>query len=126
MNYKEFVNLFEAKKYDKLQFDKINIQKLFVLYFLNKENITDFNIINNKFVNITNKNLNLTKSQITKLKHNTHSEYIGLDLLQLLDKIKLNLPDLFIEIYDINYDIKERNKVSTKSNRLIFFGLKKI
>ena len=38
MNYKEFVNLFEAKKYDKIQFDKINIQKLFVLYFLNKEN----------------------------------------------------------------------------------------
>ena len=50
MNYKEFVILFEAKKYDKLQLDKINIQKLFVLYFLNRENITDFNIINNKFV----------------------------------------------------------------------------
>ena len=40
--YKEFTNLFEVIEYDNIQFDKINIQKLFVLYFLNKENITDF------------------------------------------------------------------------------------
>ena len=38
----------------------------------------------------------------------------------------MNIPELFIKIYDITYEFKIKNKIDNRENRLIFFGIKKI
>ena len=88
--------------------------------------IADYNTINNKLIEISGFKLKLSKSQLSKIKSKINKEYIGLDLNELLQKIKISIPDLFIEITDINYEIKLNNKEHKRSNRLYFFGLKKI
>ena len=74
---------------------------------LNKKNITDYSLINNKLVEISGIKLKLSKSQLSKIKNKNNKEYIGLDLNELLQKIKLSILDLFIEITDFNYETKK-------------------
>ena len=125
IDFTEFINLYETNNFKNLNFNDEYIQKLFILYMINKKNITDYNLINNKLVEISGAKLKLSKSQISKIKSKNNKEYIGLDLNQLLEKIKLTIPDLFVEITDFNYEIKIKNKDCKRSNRLYFFGLKK-
>ena len=66
--------------------------------------------------------MKLNASQLSKLKTKFLDEYKGLDIIQLLDKIKNKIPNLYKKIYDIKYDIEIKNKKIKKSNRLIFFG----
>ena len=37
----------------------------------------------------------------------------------------MTLPELIIKIYDILYEIKIKNKLENRENRLVFFGIKK-
>ena len=37
----------------------------------------------------------------------------------------MNIPELYIKIYDIIYEFKLKNKSENRENRLYFFGLKK-
>ena len=50
---------------------------------INKKNITEYNLINNKLVEIYGAKLKLSKSQISKIKSKNNKEYIGLDLNEL-------------------------------------------
>lgn len=61
---------------------------------INKKNIYDYKSINNKLVEISGVSIKLSKSQVSKLKNNV--EYMFLDLNQLLEKIKLSIPDFYI------------------------------
>lgn len=76
-------------------------------------------------IEISGVKLKLSKSQLSKIKSKINKEYIGLDLIEFLQKIKISIPDLFIEITVINYEIKLNNKEYKRSNRLYFFGLTK-
>ena len=40
-------------------------------------------------------------------------------------KLKLLVPDLYIKIFDVKYEIKIKNKIQIHENRIIFFGLQK-
>jgi hypothetical protein len=42
----------------------------------------------------------------------------------LIEKLKLEEPNLYSLINDLNYNIKIKNKDENRSQRLIFFGLK--
>lgn len=42
-----------------------------------------------------------------------------------MNKIQLELPDLFTNILDIKYEIKIKNKNETREQRLFIFGLNK-
>ena len=66
---------------------------------LNKKNITDYSLINNKLVEISGIKLKLSKSQLSKIKNKNNKEYIGLDLNELLQKIKL----YFFGLKNLNY-----------------------
>ena len=50
---------------------------------INKNNITDFSILNKKYVDIFGINIKLSKIQISKLKNKYLDSYKGLDLVQL-------------------------------------------
>ena len=39
--------------------------------------------------------------------------------INVVEKIKVNVPDLYIKIFDIKYEIKIKNQLS--DNRIIFF-----
>ena len=74
-------------------------------------------------MNFFGENLNLSKSQFSKIKNKFNDEYKDLDIIQLIEKIKIQVPDLFIKIYDIKYEIKFKNLLESRENRLVFFGL---
>ena len=42
-----------------------------------------------------------------------------------MNKIKIEIPELFTNILDIKYDIKFKNKNETREQRIIIFGLDK-
>ena len=42
-----------------------------------------------------------------------------------MNKIKIEIPELFTNILDIKYDIKIKNKNETREQRIIVFGLDK-
>ena len=42
-----------------------------------------------------------------------------------MNKIKIEIPELFTNILDIKYDIKIKNKNETREQRIIIFGLDK-
>ena len=44
--------------------------------------------------------------------------------ISVVEKIKVNVPDLYIKIFDIKYEIKIKNQLS--DNRIIFFVYEKI
>ena len=44
--------------------------------------------------------------------------------INVVEKIKVNVPDLYIKIFDIKYEIKINNQLS--DNRIIFFVYEKI
>ena len=44
--------------------------------------------------------------------------------INVVEKIKVNVPDLYIKIFDIKYEIKIKNQLS--DNRIIFFVYEKI
>lgn len=124
IEYKEFINLIETKNLNDINSDDIYIQKMFVAYMINKKNIIDYTTINKYYVDLFAHNLKLTKSQISKIKNKYLDEYKGLDFIQLLEKIKDKIPNLFTQIYDIKYNIKIKNKNTIRENRIIFFGIK--
>ena len=43
--------------------------------------------------------------------------------INVVEKIKVNVPDLYIKIFDIKYEIKIKNQLS--DNKIIFFCLRK-
>ena len=114
----------ESNKYTELNSDDIYIQKLFVIYMINQKNIWDNPTINKYFTDYFGSNLSLSNSVLSKIKNKFFDEYKDLDLIQLLEKVKLNIPNLFINIYDVEYEIKIKNKRNIRNNRIIFFGIK--
>ena len=126
LSYNEFIKLLNQKKYDEINPKEIYIQKYYVNYQIQQKNINDYATINKNYIDIFGQNLKLTKSQFAKIKNIFNDEYKNLDIIQLIEKIKMNIPELFIKIYDITYEFKIKNKIVNRENRLIFFGIKKI
>jgi len=125
ISYKDFIGMMITKKYNEINHKEIYVQKYFVNYQINEKNIKDYATINKNYVDIFGDNLNLTKSQFSKIKNKFNDEYKNLDIIQLIEKIKTNIPDLYIKIYDIKYEIIIKNKKNNRDNRLIFFGINK-
>ena len=113
----------DSKKYEEINSNELFIQKWFILYMINKKNITENSTIFKYFFDTFGINLKLTKSQISKLKNKYLDEFKGLDFIQLLEKVKNNIPNLFVKIYDVTYEIEIKNKSVSRNNRIIFFGL---
>ena len=113
----------DSKKYEEINSNELFIQKWFILYMINKKNITENSTIFKYFFDTFGINLKLTKSQISKLKNKYLDEFKGLDFIQLLEKVKNNIPNLFVKIYDVTYEIEIKNKSISRNNRIIFFGL---
>ena len=110
----------ESNKYTELNSDDIYIQKLFVIYMINIKNIRDNPTINKYFTDYFGSNLSLINSILSKIKNKFFDEHKDSDLIQLLEKVKLNFPNLFVNIYDIEYEIKIKNKQNIKNNIIIF------
>ena len=113
------------KKYNEINHNEIYIQKYYVYYQIKHKNINDYSTIYKNFVDNFGENLKLTKLQFAKIKNKFNDEYKNLDLIQLIEKIKINIPELYIKIYDITYEFKLKNNIQNRDNRLIFFGIKK-
>jgi len=69
IDYKEFINIMESNKYTELNSDDIYIQKLFVIYMINKKNIRDNPTINKYFTDYFGSNLSLSNSVLSKIKN---------------------------------------------------------
>ena len=113
------------KKYHEINHKEIYIQKYYVYYQIKQKNINDYATINKNYVDNFGQNLKLTKFQFAKIKNNFNDEYKNLDIIQLIEKIKINILELYINIYNISYEFKSKNKINNRENRLIFFGIKK-
>ena len=101
----------DSKKYEEINSNELFIQKWFILYMINKKNITENSTIFKYFFDTFGINLKLTKSQISKLKNKYLDEFKGLDFIQLLEKVKNNIPNLFVKIYDVTYEIEIKKKI---------------
>ena len=62
------------------------------------------------------KNKNINDHLTINKKYN--DKYKDLNIIELIEKIKV-IPDLYIKIFDINYDINN-NKKLVRDNRIIF------
>ena len=121
---KFIIPLLDKKKYKIINYKDIEIQKMFVHYIIKNKNINDYNTINKYFVDDFGENLKLNKNQISKIKNKLYDEFKDLNLIELIEKIKVNIPDLYINIFDIKYELEIKNKKVIRDNRIIFFGIK--
>lgn len=71
----------ESNKYTELNSDDIYIQKLFVIYMINKKNIWDNPTINKYFTDYFCSNLSLSNSVLSKIKNKFFDKYKDLDLI---------------------------------------------
>jgi hypothetical protein len=111
------------KKIEKIDFKKSKIQKYYIYYSIyNNKEIDNPALIQN-FRTLTNINLNISRSQISKIKNKIKSVYKGSDILELIKKLKINIPDLKYNIEDIKYDILIKNKSINREERIIYFGI---
>lgn len=106
LDYEEFADLIDKKDLNNIDFNnKIN-QRYYVFHILKQNNDQDLNTIYKKFYEETKIKLSLSKSCICKIRSKINDNYKGLSLLELINKIKIDIPDLFSNIIDIKYDIK--------------------
>lgn len=125
LEYDEFAELFDKNDIINIDFsNKIN-QRYYVIHLILKNPEIDLNTIYKKFYDDTKKKLNLSKSCLSKIKSKLNDNYKNLSLSELVNKIKSEIPDLYINILDIKYDIKIKNKLITREQRIILFGLNK-
>ena len=98
------------------------------------KNILCFNFFKNKeidnptlikiFKSLSKINLDISRSQISKIRTKLTNNYKGLDIVQLVNTLKLTIIDLKVNIEDINYEITIKNKIEKRKERIKFFGIK--
>jgi len=125
LEYEEFVKLIEKNNTENIDFTNKIIQKYYVIHSLFRNNDLDINTLYKNFYEFYKKKLILSKSCICKLKNKIIDNFKGLSLLDIMNKIKIEIPELFTNILDIKYDIKIKNKNETREQRIIIFGLDK-
>ena len=125
IDYDEFVNLYEAKNYKQINFEDNIIQKYYLIYYINKLNDISYSKLAIDFFNLTKIKFNISNSQFYRIKNNTIDNYKGLSLIELINKIKIEIPDLYININDVKYNINIKNKNIERQQTIIFFGIKK-
>ena len=84
---------------------KIYIKKIYVHYIIINKNINNYLTINKNFVDDLGENLKLNKNQIDKIKSKYNDEYKDLNIIELIEKIKVHIPNLYIKINEIKYEI---------------------
>ena len=122
--YEEFLQLYEEKKFEEIDFKNRKIQKYFTIYAISKDNNIDNAELKKLFNKITQTEFILDKVTLSKLRNKLLEDFKSLTIEQLLDHIQTDIPNLSIYILDITYNIKIKNNDSSRYQRLIFFGLK--
>ena len=122
--YDEFIKLIEDKKFDKLDFTDIKIQNFFVYYLINKNNEIDNSTIINKFNSIAKCEFKVSRSNISKIRKKLTDNYKGNDIYELIEKLKLQFPNLIVNAHDISYEIKLKKQSENRTQRIIYFGTK--
>ena len=125
LSYNELIKKIKDKDFNGINFEDSKIQKYFIKYLINEDNTIENSSILNKYNKLTKHNITLTKSQIAKIRNKLLDNYNNLTLIELLENIKINVPDLVINIIDIKYDYKEKNKNIEREQRIFLFGTKK-
>ena len=106
LEYEELAELIDKNDLNNVDFNnKIN-QRYYVIHILKQNPDIDLNTIYKKFYDETKNKLTLSKSYICKIRGKINDNYKGLSLLELINKIKIDIPDLYSNIIDIKYDIK--------------------
>ena len=95
-----------------------------MLYSIKNNNDINYPTKYKNFYDLTHENIKLSKSQLSKIKNSIIDNYKGLSLNEIIEKVKIEIPDLYIIINDINYQINIKNKVQNRQQRIIFFGIK--
>jgi len=62
------------------------------------------------------------KNNIWKIKKKLIDNCKGNDIKELIEKLKLQIPNLIVNTHDIQYEIKLKNKTETREQRIIYFG----
>ena len=122
--YDEFIKLIEDKKFDNLDFTDIKIQTFFVYYLINKNNEIDNSTIINKFNSIAKYEFKVSRSNISKIRKKLTDNCKGNDIYELIKKLKLQIPNLIVNVHDISYEIKIKKQAETRTQRIIYFGTK--
>ena len=124
LDYAELKDLLE-KKFNESNHKEIYVQKMFVQYIIKSKNIDDYLSINKNFVDDFWENIELSQNQLYKINSKYNDEYKDLNIIELIQKIKVYIPDLYIKINDIKYAIEIKKEKLLRDNRIIFFGLDK-
>ena len=65
-----------------------------------------------------------SRSNISKIRKKLTDNCKGNDIYELIEKLKLQIPNLIVNAHDISYEIKLKNKTETRNQRIIYFGTK--
>ena len=82
-----------------------------MFYSIKNNNDIDYPTIFKNFYVRTHENIKLSKSQLSKIKNSIFDNYKGLSLNEIIEKVKIEISDLYIIINDINYQINIKNKI---------------
>ena len=113
------------KKYGKIDFKGTKIQKFYIYYSIFKNKEIDNSILIKNFKSLSKINLYISRAQVSKLRTKLINNYKGLDIVQLVNTLKLTLTNLIVNIEDINYEITIKNKIEKEKKRIIFSVLNK-
>ena len=114
----------DEKKYGNIDFKNTKMQTFYIYFSIFKNKEIDNRTLIKIFKSLSKINLDISRSQISKIRTKLTNNYKGLDIVQLVNTLKLTIIDLKVNIEDINYEITIKNKIEKRKERIKFFGIK--
>jgi len=128
LSYEEFLDLYDKGEFDKIDFNIIKHQKMYVAVTFKKNLVTENMQLIEKFRKDTGKNINLRSHDISVIKSRVADIFNDLTVEQIIEKINSDSDlNLTIKSFDINYQLEEfdnvfkKNYMCNKKGRIIIF-----
>ena len=107
IEYNEFVELLKKNDINNIDFKQKYIQKYYVEYQINQNKNIDNPALKNNFYLLTTCKLDLSKSNLSRIRSKIIDTYKDLNLEELINKIIENDNDLINYTIDIHYEYSE-------------------
>ena len=113
LSYDEFLNLYEHKEFDKIDWSIKKHQNMYVAVTFKKKLVTENPFLLELFKKDTGKNLKLRSHEISVIKARIADTCNDLSIEQIIEKLKPQL-DIRINSFEVDYSLKSNYKQSTK------------